>query len=123
MSTKILIIDDNEDDLLITKRFLKQAGYSDIVTAATGEDGVEKYKQEKPGLVISDTMMPGIDGFQVCEQIRQAQGEDEPKIIIVTGAIVAVDAVKAREVGADDYCAKTSDGAPLLDAVGKLVKE
>lgn len=121
MAKKILLIDDNPTDTKIMLRFLKKVGYDNIITAETGEVGVELEKSENPDLVISDTMMPGINGFEVCSRIRETRGPSRPKIIIMTGAIDAVDAVKARTSGADDYCAKTSDCAPLLTAVKKLI--
>ncbi|MFH0731519.1 MAG: response regulator [Candidatus Omnitrophota bacterium] len=121
MLKKILVIDDNEQDRKIIKRFLNKAGYKDVVLAETGEVGVEKAKFDNPELVISDTMLPGIDGFEVCRQIREAQAGI--KIIMMTGAIDAVDAVKAKKMGADDYCVKTSDYAVLLEAVKKLIYE
>jgi len=120
MIKKLLLIDDNEQDKKIIKRFLNKAGYHNIVTASTGEEGVEKEKTEDPDLVITDTVLPGIDGFMVCAKIREFRGPGKPKVIVITGAIDAVDAVKARKSGADDYCAKTSDFMPLLEAIKKL---
>jgi len=120
MGKKILVIDDNEQDRMIIKRFLKKAGYEDITTAESGEEGIEKAAKESPDLVITDTMLPGLNGFEVCQKIREAHGTDTPKIIIMTGMIDAVDAVKARKMGADDYCVKTADFAPMIEAVKKL---
>ena len=68
-------------------------------------------------------MMPGIDGFETCRQIREEHDEEEMKIIITTGAIDAVDAVKARKAGANDYCVKTSDLTQLITAVTNLIGE
>ena len=121
MGKKILVIDDNEVDLIIVKRCLNQAGYDEIITAEDATEGVRKAREEKPDLVISDTLLPGSNGFEVCSQIREIYDQVTPKIIIMTGAIDAVDAVKARKVGADDYCAKTSDCVSLLEAVKKLI--
>jgi len=71
--------------------------------------------------VITDTKLPGIDGFEVCKQIKEAKLTQNPKVIIITGSMDAVDAVKARKLGADDYCAKTNDFAPLLKAVKQIL--
>ncbi len=120
MGKKILIVEDNEDDLIIAKRYLAKAGFTEIVFAGNVEDGVKKAVEEKPDIVITDTLLPDSNGFEVCRRIREACGSAGPKIIIVTGSIDAVDAVKARKVGADDYCAKTSDCAPLLEALRKI---
>jgi len=121
MGKKILIIDDNEDDLLIIRKYLERAQYNEIIVAVDAAEGVKKAIEEKPDLVISDTLLPGSDGFEVCRQIRKAFGQAGPKIIIMTGSIDAVDAVKARKVGADDYCAKTSDCVPIIEAVKRLI--
>jgi DNA-binding response OmpR family regulator len=121
MSKKILIIEDNEDDLIIIKRYLNHTGYDQIIDARDATEGVKKAIDEKPDLVISDTLLPGSNGFEVCYQIRAACGKQTPKIIIMTGSVDAVDAVQARKVGADDYCAKTSDCAPIIEAVKKLI--
>jgi DNA-binding response OmpR family regulator len=123
MAKKILIIDDTDADRKIIKRFLNRAGYDNIVIAENGEQGVAMASSEKPDLVITDTMMPGIDGFETCRQIRAEHDEDQTKIIITTGAIDAVDAVKARKAGASDYCVKTSDPTQLITAVKNLIGE
>jgi len=123
MSKKILIIDDTDSDRKIAQRYLTKEGYDNIIMAETGEDGVAKAAAEQPDLVITDTNMPGIDGFETCRQIREAGSKEAPKIIVTTGAIDAVDAVKARKAGADDYCVKTSDASQLVAAVKKLIGE
>jgi len=120
MNKKILVIDDNDLDRTIIKRYLTKEGYDRLLFAENGEDGVKITLAEKPDLVISDTMLPGIDGFEVTRQIREAEGKERPKIIVITGGVDAVDAVKARRMGADDYCAKTSDCVPILEAVRQV---
>lgn len=123
MAKKILIIDDTDADRKIMKRFLNKAGYDNIFLAETGEAGVAMADCEKPDLVITDTMMPGIDGFETCRRIREKHDHEATKIIVVTGAIDAVDAIKARKAGADDYCVKTSDPAQIITAVQGLIGE
>ena len=121
MSKKILIVEDNDDDLLIVKRYLNKAGYTDLVSAKNVAEGVKKAISEKPDIVIADTVLPDGDGFEICRKVREAYGKGSPKVIIMTGFIDAIDTVRARKVGADDYCAKVSDCAPLLAAVKKLI--
>ena len=120
MKEKVLIIDDNEQDQKIIKRFLNKAGYEEIIMAATGQEGLKKARAEKPDLIILDTLLPDTVGFEVCCQIKQDKNVPLPKIIMMTGTIDAVDAVKAREAGADDYCVKTVDCAPLIEALKNL---
>lgn len=120
MAKKILVIDDSAQDRKIIKRFLGKVGFEEIVFAETGEEGIQKTEAEEPDLVITDTRLPGIDGFEVCRRIREKNFLFNPKVIIITGAIDAVDAVKARKMGADDYCAKTSDFTPLIEAINHV---
>jgi len=121
MGKKILIIDDTDTDRKIVARFLNKAGFNEVIFAGNGEEGVKMAETEKPDLVITDTNMPGIDGFETCRQIREAGDKEHPKIIVTTGAIDAVDAIKARKCGADDYCVKTSDAEQLVVAVKNLL--
>lgn len=121
MGKKILIVDDNETDLLIIKRYLSHAGYNEIVSAENAGEGIKKAEVEKPDLIILDTLLPDGNGFEICQVIREKYNQANPKIIIITGSVDAVDAVRARKAGADDYCAKTFDCAPLLEALKKIV--
>lgn len=121
MGKKILIIEDNDIDLTIMQRYLTRSGYDQVITAQDAAEGVKKAFEEKPDLVVSDTLLPDGDGFEVCRQIRGSPAGQSLKIIIITGSVDAVDASKARRAGADDYCAKTSDCAPLLEAIKRLI--
>ncbi len=122
MAKKILVIDDNKQDRMIMKIFLAKAGYEDVSLAESGEEGLEKAISEKPDLVIMDTLLPGMDGFEACRRIKESLAAAAPKIIIMTGTVDAVDAVKAKKMGADDYCVKTADGVSLVEAVKSLLK-
>lgn len=117
MGKNILIIDDNEQDRKIMEKLIKKAGYEQISTVGTAEEGLSEVKSKKPDLVIVDTMLPGTDGFELCRQIREEQASHNPKVIIITGSIDAVDAVKAKRVGADEYCAKNIDFSALIETI------
>ena len=116
---KLLVIDDSVTVLSMLKEVFKEEGYN-VILSETGEDGVKKTKKENPDIVIIDTLLPGIDGFEVCIKIKELKQEKQPKIVMMTGAIDAIDAVKARKSGADEYCAKTCDFEPLIEAVKRL---
>ena len=121
MGKRILIIEDNEIDMLLVKRRLNYFGYNEIFTAEDVGEGVKRAVEVKPDLVILDTLLPDSNGFEACRQIREIFGSVTPKVIMMTGSVDAVDAVKARRMGADDYCAKTSDCIPIIEAVKKLI--
>ena len=121
MEKKIMIVEDNEDDLLIMTRVLNQAGITNLVSSENVASAILLVKEAKPDIVITDTLLPDGNGFDVCEQIKESELDPMPKIIVITGSVDAVDAVKAKRVGADDYCAKTSDCIPLVEALKKLL--
>ena len=119
---KVLIIDDNENDSLLIETKLKKTGINcKVFTSRTGEDGIKSADDIRPDIVIIDTNLPRQDGFQVCKKMKSKFG-DSIKIIIITGYVDAVDAVKARRSGADDYSIKTSDVANLIKKVANLIK-
>ncbi len=113
---KILIIEDNYQDQKIMARYLSRAGFDNVIFADSGHEGVDICLQERPDIVICDTILPGIDGFETCRQIRAIPGY-KVFIIVMTGQIDAVDASKARAAGADDYVVKTSGFEDLISVV------
>ena len=117
---KILIIDDSPTVLDILHDKFRKEGY-EVIRAENGEDGIKKAKSEKPDLVIADTLLPGIDGYEVCRKLKESKDTAAIKVIVITGSIDAIDAVKAREMGSDDYVVKTSDYLHLIEAVKKLI--
>ena len=119
MNKKILIIDDNLDDTEIMTRHLKEAGYQNVLTAENGKGGIKLAEDEKPDLIILDTLLPDANGFEVCHSLKSSE-RIHSQIVMLTGTVDAVDAGKARAAGCDDYVVKTADYAMLLDAVKKL---
>ena len=118
MAGKILIIDDTEIIRAMLRDLLEEQGYQ-VLTASTGEEGIDQAKEHRPDVILIDTKMPGIDGFETCRRIKQVEGI-ETKVVVMTADIDAVDTVKARQMGADDYCVKTKDFVPLLETVKNL---
>lgn len=119
---KILVIDDSKMDLQLTSDILQKNGYQ-VFTAESGETGIEIARKEKPELAVVDTILPGIDGFETCKRIREIRGPDI-KIIIYTGRIDAIDGVKAKRSGADDYIVKASDFPnTVLELAKRMLKE
>ena len=116
---KILIIEDNEDDRLIIKKVLQKLGYTHLTFACAGEEGINKAKREKPCLIIIDTILPGLGGFEICRKIKTSKPLQSAKVFILTGFANASDAAKAVKAGADAYIAKTSDYLPLITMIKK----
>jgi len=121
MSKKILIVDDEPDELRVLTDILKRKEY-EVIGASTAEEALEKARQEKPYLVLLDTVLPDMDGIEVCRQLKQVE-KLATKVIVYTGKIDAVEVTKARLAGADEYEVKTQDCAKLLAAVKKFISE
>ena len=122
MPKKILIVDD-EPNLVIPLQFLmEQHGYRTLV-AQSGEEALESISKEKPDLVLLDIMLPGIDGFEVCEIVRLNPEWRNTKIIFLTAKGRDVDIAKGMVLGADEYITKPFSNQQIIDAVTKLLKE
>lgn len=119
MNKKILVIDDDIGARKTLYYSLSKYGYK-VIEAAGGKEGIDKAQKERPDLVLVDTLMPDMNGNEVCRQIKGTKGLNT-KIIVFTGFIDAVDAEKARAAGADDYVVKTSKLQHLLEAAKKLI--
>lgn len=121
MLKKILIADDSQTVITILKDIFEKEGYA-VVTAGSGEEALAVLESQRPDVVLTDTVMTDIDGFEVCRRIKGNPSLTKPpKVVVMTGTIEAVDATKARSAGADDYCAKTSDFKCILNTVNELV--
>src|SRR5215472_5324654 len=108
---RILIVEDEEDLLKGLELNLAREGYQ-ILTAATGEEGLRIALRENPHLVLLDIMLPGINGLDVCRELRH-KGFDAP-IIMLTAKSEEVDRVVGLEIGADDYVTKPFSRRELL---------
>lgn len=112
----ILVAEDDPTMLKMVRRTLELEGYQ-VVTADNGKTALQLIKDAKPALVLLDVMMPGLNGFQVCEQARQFSGVP---IIMVTAKDQLDDVVHGLEIGADDYIVKPFTTRQLAARVRKV---
>ena len=99
---KILVVDDEASIRQIVETRLKLAGY-DVITAADGAEALEQAANHQPDLIVLDIMMPKIDGFEVCRELRKTM---TTPIIMLTAKGDITDRIAALELGADDYVVK-----------------
>lgn len=102
MASKVLVVDDEKNIVNIIAYNLNKAGY-EVVKAYDGKSGYEKTISEKPDLILLDVMMPVMDGYQVCREIRKTMNTP---IIMLTARAEEADKVLGLEIGADDYVTK-----------------
>ncbi|MDG5786030.1 response regulator transcription factor [Evansella sp. AB-P1] len=106
---KILIVEDDGDIRELTSLYLNNKGY-EVLTSGDGYDALNKLNNENPQLVILDILLPGMQGYEICEKIRL--NSDVP-ILFLSCKRDSADKVKGLEVGADDYITKPFDLAEL----------
>ena len=127
--TKILIVDDDPDMVTAIGAVLEARGY-EVVTAQDGEDGLAKLKDENPDLMILDLMMPKMDGFTVCMQLKDPKWARYASIPILILSSIREEASRRRyelETGltldVDDYVEKPINPSILLERMEKLLKK
>ncbi|MEJ2550695.1 MAG: response regulator [Anaerolineales bacterium] len=116
MSDKILIVDDTTELLFFLDYIFKRSGF-DVVTAANGKDAVRLAKETKPDVLLVDVMMPGIDGLEVCKQLRQDAEMHEVPILLYSAAVGEEIRQKALEAGANEFLGKTINHEELVTKV------
>jgi OmpR family response regulator RpaB len=99
---KILVVDDEASIRRILETRLSMIGY-DVVTAADGEEAIATFNENHPDLVVLDVMMPKLDGYGVCQELRK---ESDIPIIMLTALGDVADRITGLELGADDYVVK-----------------
>lgn len=114
----LLIIEDNLELGTVLCDFLARDGYS-LFHAKTGEEGMEYLKNNTVKLVLLDLMLPGIDGFGVCKEIRK---EGNIPIVIMSAKVEKQDKLSGLELGADDYIEKPFDIDILSAKIGALLR-
>lgn len=120
--SSILLIEDNPDLLENTAEILSLAGY-EVLTAPDGKSGVERALANKPDLIISDIMMPKLDGFGVLHLIQRHEELADIPFIFLTAKTSRADFRKGMESGADDYITKPFSDSELLNAVESRLKK
>ncbi|MBI1835981.1 MAG: response regulator transcription factor [Flavobacteriia bacterium] len=117
----ILVIDDEEDIREILKYNLEKEGFH-IRVASNGEEGFVKMNEQKPDLVILDVMMPGMDGIEICEAIRNSNDFSQILICLLTARNEDYSQIAGLNAGADDYVAKPIKPKVLISRINALLR-
>lgn len=118
---KILIVDDEEHIVELLHFNLVNAGY-EVLSANNGIDAVKIAKVEKPSLLLLDLMLPGMDGFDVCKEIKRDSEMKKTSIIMLTAKGEELDKILGLELGADDYITKPFSVRELLARVKAVLR-
>ena len=115
---KILLVDDDQGLLEMLVSIFRRAGYTHLLTAATGTDALRIREREQPDMIVLDVMMPDMDGFAVLRAIRRTS---RVPILMLTARSEAEDRIEGLEIGADDYLAKPFLPKELLLRVNAIL--
>lgn len=116
-----MAVDDDPANVLLLRRMLEQAGYSDVVTTTDSDRAVKLCAEEPTAVLLVDLHMPGPDGFGVMSAVREKP--ESPAVIVLTGDAFAEVAERARSAGADGVLVKPVDYEELISRVGELVED
>ena len=115
---KILVVDDDRNICDLLRMYLEKEGYA-VAMAYNGRDAVNMFNSEKPDMVLLDIMLPQLDGWQVCREIRKVS---EKPIIMITAKDEVFDKVLGLELGADDYITKPFDTKEVVARIKAVLR-
>ncbi len=119
---KVLVIEDNPDNLRLITYALKRAGY-EVISAGTGEEGIDLAIKERPYFIIMDINLPGIDGIEATRRIRSSEIDGKIPIIAITSYAMMGDREKALEAGCTGYIEKPIDPLTVMEKIHKIIKK
>ena len=117
---KILIVDDDRDFRQVTKMSLLKGGY-EVFEASSGREAMNVARQVQPDLILLDILMPGLDGYETCRQLKTSPATSHIAIIVLTALGDPAVRYKTRQAGADDYVAKPVMLQELYERVERLI--
>ena len=120
MNKSILVIEDDPNALRFIEYILEQEGYK-VSTASDGVEGLSKAQDEHPDLIVLDVMLPGLDGYEICYQLRQQLDTCALPILMVSAKARQDDKDIGLKMGADDYITKPADPSVIVAKVKALL--
>ena len=118
MKTKILLVDDDPNIRQLVKLYLEKEGF-EVVEADRGDEAVKLFRTTPPNLILLDLMLPGMDGWQVCREVRKVSNIP---IIMLTAKDETFDKVLGLELGADDYIVKPFEMKELVARIKAVLR-
>lgn len=120
MDTKILVVEDDPATSRLIEYTLHHRGY-EVVSASNGLEGIRKAHEESPDLIILDVMLPGLDGFEICNRLRSEPATAGILILMFSAKAQEIDKDTGLKVGADAYLAKPAAPVEIINHVEKLL--
>ena len=124
MAKKVLIVDDEVHIRALLEQTLEDLADAgvELLVAQDGEEGLQYVQEEKPDLVFLDVMMPKLNGYQVCEHIKQDPELKDTYVIMLTAKGQAVDKARGQEVQTNEYMTKPFDPDMILQRASEILQ-
>jgi DNA-binding response OmpR family regulator len=119
LQRSVLVVDDEPNIVLSIEFLLRQAGY-EVRTARDGHAALQAVAERAPDLILLDVMLPGRNGYEVCQSIRES-GRSDMKIIMLTAKSRDAEQEKGLALGADEYVTKPFSTTDLMDRVRRML--
>jgi len=123
MSAKKILIVDDEVDLVETIRFLLEMEGYRVLVSGDGEDALHQARKENPHLIILDIMLPKLDGYKVCRQLKSDERYKKIPILMLTARAQQKDRIVGTEAGADEYITKPFDLAAFIEKIKTYLRK
>lgn len=120
MAKTILVVDDEPRNLKLLRDILQTAGYKTI-EATDGKQGIELAKARKPDLILMDILMPKVDGYTACREIKMEKTTQAIPVVMLTSLDYQLNEELSKEVGAAGYITKPIDLKKLLDVIHRFL--
>ncbi len=120
--SRILLIDDHKTVFRLLEAIVRIKGYT-LLYAESGQQGIVVARQEKPDLILLDVMMPDIDGFKVCQYLKENEETKEIPIMFLTARGADGDLEAGRKAGADGFMTKPFQTVEVLKQIERLLPE
>ena len=121
MAKKVLIVDD-EPSIIVALQFLMEQNGYDTLVAFSGEEAMEAVGRDHPDLILLDIMLPVVDGFEVCQRVRENPVWKDIRIVLLTALGSEAHVTKGLDLGADAYVVKPFSNMDLLAKVKELLE-
>ena len=118
---KVLLVDDDEVNLLLTSIALRERGFA-ITEACSGEQALQRLSDWLPDMIVLDAVMPGLDGFATCRELRQMPGYESVPVLMLTGLDDDASITRAYEAGATDFFVKSNQWSLLAGRLHYLLR-
>ncbi len=119
MLSTILIVEDSPSELELMSHYLKESGYT-VIKATGAREALQKAASEKPDIVVTDVVMPGMSGFELCRALKRNPNTEKVPIVVCSSKNQEIDRLWAMRQGADAYITKPYTRDELLLAIKSL---